>query len=169
MTPQVLLKTVLDPGLAWCEALPGWIIPSDDRARLELLAIAGQESDWRDIQQYGGGPARGPWQFEEGACRLTLINASSGDMARAACATLKIAPTAAAVYGALIAEARLAVAFARLYLWCDPNPLPAVTSSGDGWETYLRVWRPGAPRVDDWISVWTAARDAVLTPPVASV
>ncbi len=63
MTPAEFVTTVLDSGAAWCETVPGWHIPFDVRARVLMLAIAGQESAWKYRAQVGG-PARGFWQFE---------------------------------------------------------------------------------------------------------
>jgi len=163
MTALDFLRATLRPGLAWCQTVPGWSIADDDRATVELLAIMGQESGWRDIEQRDG-PARGPAQFEVEACTAVLDNPASVGMAHGACAALGVAPTGAAVYAALIADSRLAVAFARLLLWCDPHALPATFSSTEGWDCYVRTWRPGDEDLPRWEAVWAQARDAVLIP-----
>lgn len=63
MTPELFLSAVLTPGIAWYTALPGWNIPTDDRARVLLLSIAGQESSWSDMETgYSG--VRGRWGAE---------------------------------------------------------------------------------------------------------
>jgi hypothetical protein len=167
MTPSEFLETILDPGLAWCGALPGWKIPFDPRASVLLLAIAGQESDWQDIAQYGGGPARGPWQFEDEACGEVLVNSASSVMAHAACTALSIKPTETAVYQALIGNPNLAVAFARLNLWCDPNSLPAAGDMAAAYACYLRVWRPGAPSYSRWETVYPAALASIQGTPTS--
>lgn len=169
MTPAAFLATILDPGLAWCAALPGWRIPASDRARVLLLAIAGQESDWRDIQQFGDGPGAGPWQFEPETISEILHNPASRDMALAVCRAVYLVPVAASLHVHIIADPNLAVAFARLDLWCDAAPLPPLFSSYDAWESYLRIWRPGTPRPDRWEAIWEGARDAVLLKPPAPI
>jgi len=62
MTPKQLLLNAIDPALALLEPLG---VKSDARARLMLMAIAGQESAWEHRRQIGG-PARSFWQFEGG-------------------------------------------------------------------------------------------------------
>ncbi len=44
MSPDEFVATVLEPGIAWCKAVPAWNVPFNDRANALLLAIAGQES-----------------------------------------------------------------------------------------------------------------------------
>jgi len=38
----------------------------------------------------------------------------------------------------------LAAGLARLLLWTDRPPLPALQDVEGGWQLYLRTWRPGA-------------------------
>ena len=44
----------------------------------------------------------------------------------------------------------LAAGFARLLLWSDPQPLPAIGDQQAAWQLYLRTWRPGKPRATAW-------------------
>ena len=58
MNPKDLLQGAVDPALALLARLTG--IQSDARARVLVLAIAGQESAWMYRRQVGG-PARSFW------------------------------------------------------------------------------------------------------------
>ena|ERR1700723_3183061 len=145
MTDAVtFLKSTLDPGIAWCKSLPGWNIPFDPRARLMQLVIPGQESLWSNVPQSGGGPARDPYQQEPETISEILNNPASTAMAHLVATQLYLKPDEATVYAHLIVDPFLAVAFARLDLWCDPHPLPAVGDEAGALSCYVRVWRPGA-------------------------
>jgi hypothetical protein len=164
MTPSEFLSTVLDPGIIWCQSVPGWTVPFDDRARLMLLAIPGQESAWRNVAQAGGGPGVGPYQFEPETCDELLINAASRPMMHAIATALGIATgelDGAAFYDRIINDTRLAVALARLDLFCDPHSLPAISDQDGSWRMYLRVWRPGKPKPSAWAKNYKAAMSAI--------
>lgn len=159
------LRTVLDPGLAWCAAVPGWRIPSDDRARVELVAISGQEAGWVHRVQGGGGPARGLFQFERGGgVAGVLANRATRLMAAQACEAAGVGATSSAAWGALASNDQLAVAFARLLLWSDPAPLPMLGEVDAAWDYYERNWRPGKPGPDRWPGNYAAAVAAVTAP-----
>jgi hypothetical protein len=161
VTPSTFLRTILDPGLAWCAAIPGWTIPADDRARVLLLAIAGQEANWTWRLQ-DGGPARGFWQFEKGGGVTGVLNdQASRNGAVLGCGAAHIPANAVAAYRALALNDNLAVAFARLLLWSDPEPLPGLTAQDKCWDYYLRNWRPGKPRPGDWPGNYQSAMDAL--------
>lgn len=178
MTPTDFLRDILDPGLAWCAAIPGWTIPSDDRARLLLLAIAGTESGWSERIQSGNGPAHGFWQFERnGGVRGVLTSATTKTLAVAACAmapplagmpvqTPGVAPDQTSVWGLLATQRgdNLAVAFARLLLWTDPAPLPAMGAQIDALHTYLRLWRPGKPNPARFLERYREVQAALAAP-----
>ena len=53
------LRDTLNPGIAFYSGLPGWNVPTDDRARVLLLAFAGIETRWLNVPQAGGGQGRG--------------------------------------------------------------------------------------------------------------
>lgn len=164
MTPAEFVTTVLDPGLAWCAEVPSWNIPSDDRARVLLTAIAGQESGWEHRIQSGNGPAHGFWQFERlGGVTGVLGYRTTFHLAATACAKAGIAPNATAVWGALSTEAHdnLAVAFARLLLWSDSKPLPAVGDEEGAYAYYVANWRPGKPDRERWVTVYLQAVAAI--------
>ncbi|SFB46022.1 hypothetical protein [Azotobacter beijerinckii] len=122
-----------------------------------LLAIGLQESGFIHRRQIGG-PARGLFQFEQGGgVRGVLQHPLSRPHALAVCDARGVFPAAPAVYAALEHDDTLAAAFARLLLWTDPAPLPAVGEVGAAWELYVRTWRPGKPHRDRWDGCYARA------------
>ncbi len=158
MQPDRFLKEIVDPGLARLSAVAG--VKSDDKARVLLLAVAGQESLWKHRRQIGIGQyypqtvgARGYWQFEStwgGPVALNDVLQSTSKQIAAVCADLEIACDELALYEACAWNDTLAVALARLLLWRDPAPLPELGDEQGGWNYYLRNWRPGAPHPEAW-------------------
>lgn len=140
-------KTVLAPAM---ELLPSRM--DSDRARVALLAICGQEADYRHRWQvidlarpHVRGPARGLWQFERAGGVLGVLgHPSSRKLAREVCAERGVEPTTAAVHVALETDDILAACFARLLLWTDPRALPPLGAVSSTFNLYLRTWRPGA-------------------------
>jgi len=152
--PAWFLAEVLDPGLAWLAGLGG--PPVTPAARRMLLAIAMQESGLRHRAQVPVDHAHGWWQFERGGgVTGVLRHPATAKLASACCAAAVVEPEPAAVWRALEGHDRLATAFARLLLWTDPHPLPA--TEAEGWDCYLRLWRPGKPRPAEWPENWRAA------------
>ncbi len=116
-------------------------------ARVLLLAIGFQESDFEARRQMNGGPARGFWQFERGGgVRGVLEHHSTRGIAAGLLGTLQYSGDA--VYDALEHNDVLACAFARLLLWTHPAPIPVDAPSA--WAYYAATWRPGRPRPDEW-------------------
>lgn len=140
MTPSEVLDTAIRPALDELPAKMG-----SAPAALILLAICGQEADFRYRRQLQDGPARGLWQFERGGgVRGVLTHPASRDHAYGLCDARRISPVAASVHPALEHDDVLAAAFARLLLWTDPYRLPAKGDVESAWQLYLRTWRPGA-------------------------
>ncbi len=139
-TLATLRRDVLAPALALLP--PKMTSPA---AEVLLLAIHLQE-DPRQLQKQVGGPAHGLFQFERGGgVRGVLEHRASRPHALSVCAALGITPTAEAVYQALRhGDDRLDAAFARLLLWTEAPPLPAVGDVEGGFRYYLSAWRPGA-------------------------
>jgi hypothetical protein len=110
-----------------------------------LLAIQLQEAPNQEQKQIGG-PAVGIWQFESGGGIRGVFNHDvTSRLAVLVCKALDVAPTRAAVYDALqTTNDVLDAAFARLLLWTDAPPLPALGDVEGAWQLYLRTWRPGA-------------------------
>lgn len=125
-----------------------------------LLAIGLQESRLTHRRQIGG-PARGLWQFERGGgVRGVLEHPSSKALAAAVCEARGVEPIAGRVYDALEDDDVLAAAFARLLLWTDPKPLPAMGDTQAGWDCYIRTWRPGKPHRRTWDALYAQAAGA---------
>ena len=121
-------------------------------ARQIMLTICGQEADFHHRWQVfdlsrpeAMGAARGLYQFERGgAVRGVLTHERSRGYAAEVCAARGVSGTVDGVYNALHRDDVLAGAFARLLLWTDPRPLPAIGDEEAAWRMYLRNWRPGA-------------------------
>lgn len=155
MSPTAFRELILDPGLAVLTRFTG--VVSDDRARVLLLAIAGQESAWEHRRQIRG-PARGYFQFERGGgTRGVLNHHASAPRALKLLGGLSIPPDEATVYEALAWSDHLAVGFARLLLYTDPRSLPDVGEQDSAWDYYIRNWRPGRPHPENWPMRYMAA------------
>lgn len=128
------------------------------QARVILHAIGLQESKLEFRRQHGNGPALGLWQFERGGgVRGVLEHQASRFWAHGLCEDRGVKPQAMAVWRALEHDDVLAAGFARLLLFTDPRPLPAITEAQAGWIYYLRNWRPGKPHPRAWAANHRAA------------
>lgn len=125
-------------------------------ARVIHSAIGYQETKYLTRVQYGNGPARSYWQFENG--RLSGINGvlthpATSKYAMGICNTRKVEPERMAVWKAMESDDVLGAAFARLLMYSDPQPLPK--NQQEAWEMYaLRTWRPGKPHPETWPAAW---------------
>ena len=132
-----------------------------DTARVMMLAIALQESALGARAQ-DGGPAVGLWQMEQGGgIHGVLHNLRTAHYAETVCNIQGVAPRDANVYAALPENDLLAANFARLLLWADTEPLPALGDTHAGWLCYQANWRPGAPRPDAWAANYAKALGAI--------
>ncbi|MCW2933440.1 MAG: hypothetical protein JWM19_4402, partial [Actinomycetia bacterium] len=147
MTPKDLLS-IVDPALALLNTLAG--IKVSNEARVLVMAIAGQESDWEARLQGGGGPARSFWQFEGGGGAVGELFSVTPKQLKAVCDYLIVPYNVATVFQAMAWNDTLAACMARLLLWQDPAALPAIGDVQAGWNYYQRNWRPGAPRPEVW-------------------
>lgn len=122
-------------------------------ARVNQAAIGQQESGYLVRRQYGNGPARGYWQFEEGGgVKGVMEHKSSAEIARSVCHARGVPFVRRTVWEALETDDVLAAAFCRLLMWTDSGKLP--TNESDGWAMYARTWRPGKPHPDKWPASW---------------
>lgn len=122
-------------------------------ARVNQAAIGQQESGYLVRRQYGNGPARGYWQFEDGGgVRGVMEHKSTADLARKVCHARGVPFVRRTVWEALETDDVLAAAFCRLLMWTDSGKLP--TNEADGWAMYARTWRPGKPHPDKWPTSW---------------
>lgn len=159
LSAPTLLDLFIDPTLGFLERRCG--IPHTDEARVMLVAIAGQESNWQYRKQVGG-PARSFWQFEEGGGVHGVLNhPSSQDKIITVCNALLISPSVSEVYEAMAWNDLLAAAMARLLLYTDAASLPPLGAQQEAWDYYLRNWRPGAPHPESWPRVYGIALDLV--------
>ena len=158
--------------------------PWTPQANVMLGAMGLQESDGQDIRQVGGGPGMGYWQ-EEAGIGLVLTNRSSAALARR-CVELSgilagqnpgmfspdgtVEGQAGGGYPSttvplIVAGMRrnflnfptLQLCFARLMLWDNPNPLPALGDCNGAWNYYDATWRPGSPRQEKWAACYAAS------------
>jgi hypothetical protein len=142
MRRAALLRGVVNPTLAW---LSGIGIHGDDRARVMLLAIAGQEADCQHRRQIPVAHAMGLWQFERGGGVAGVIShRASAKPAATVLEARGVRAISGEVHKALERDDVLACAFARLLLWTEAPPLPAVGDELEAWRYYVRAWRPGA-------------------------
>lgn len=155
MSPREMVQHVITPALA--------LLPSrmdSNTARGLLLAIQGQEDQRQRRRQHPRGPARGLWQFEKGGGVLGVLrHPASADLAQQVCLARHVKPEPRPVWMLLQEDDILAAVFARLLLWTDAKPLPI--NEADGWDYYIRTWRPGAPHRERWGANWNRAVEAV--------
>lgn len=158
MLPEQALESAVVPALALLPANMG-----GDRAKVMLLAIGLQESRFEYRRQLGNGPARGFWQFEKGGgVKGVLMHDDTFAPARILCQACGVQAAPAPVWNALEKDDILAAGFARLLLWSDPKPLPAIDDAAGSWNLYLRTWRPGKPHPSTWGDCFEKARLAVV-------
>jgi hypothetical protein len=152
---QTVIITAIDPALT---LLPARM--DSARGRVQMVAIGLQESRLVHRQQIGG-PARGLWQFEQGGgVAGVLRHAATAAHAVTLCAARGVQAVARDVYNQLEHDDVLAAGFARLLLWSDPGPLPAIGDSQGAWQLYLRTWRPGKPHRRTWDALYAEAVEA---------
>lgn len=131
-------------------------------ATLMLLAIGLQESRFLHRRQIGG-PARGYLQFErDGGVRAVLRHPVTKIHAITLCAARGVLAAPQQVYDAIEHDDVLAAGFARLLLYSDPAPLPALGDEAGAWAYYLRNWRPGKPHPRTWPEMYQNALSFVL-------
>jgi hypothetical protein len=159
---DVANDTILTPAL---ELLPPRM--DSKEARVMLLAICLQESRFLHRRQLVGnpprptGPAKGYWQFERGGgCLGVLTHPASRHLMMQICKDRGVAQNSAALWDAIEHDDILAAVAARLLLWTDPLRLPR--DAENGWDTYIRVWRPGKPHRHTWDDFYSQAVEMVV-------
>lgn len=162
MNLDQVIAQILNPGLA---QLP--LSMDSLQARVMLLAIGLQESKFVHRAQVlnggGKGPARGFWQFERGGgVKGVMTHHTTTGHAHRLCAERGVAWDSTAIWAKLETDDLLACGFARLLLFSDPKPLPALTDVDGSWELYAkRTWRPGKPHRSTWDGYHKQAREAL--------
>jgi hypothetical protein len=151
-TNETVLADAINPAL---EMLPAKL--TSDQARTMLLAIGRQESGFAARRQRNDGPARGFWQFERNGVLGVMHHSTTGAMAFEFIDRCGVEYGSTHVLDALETDDVLAAGIARLYLWTDPRPLPAIGDVTGAWDLYERVWRPGKPSYTRWQSAYGQA------------
>lgn len=143
----------------------------NDRATAMILATCLQESKAEHrLQIIDSGPtdlyAHGFWQFERnGGVAEVLTNIRTRDHMMQVCDVLRYAPSRTDVWQAITHNDILACCCARLLLWTLPHALPSPEQTQVAYQQYLRAWKPGAPRPDDWPENYRRAWALVLQNP----
>ena len=160
MKHQLFLTNVIRPGLAVLADVVGGEVQSPP-AEVLMLAIAIQESALRHRTQVGG-PARGWWQFERaGGLAGVMDHARTRTHLAHFCEAVGLKHDLYALWDALPYSELLQVALARLLLWSDSRPLPALGDKEGSWSYYLRNWRPGKPGTARWGAAYDGAAELV--------
>lgn len=168
---QVLAR-IVGPALA---CLP--LSMDTPKARLMMLAIGLQESEFATRVQIvnggGKGPARSFWQMERGGGVVGVMNhASSTGFAHRICAERDVPFNALSIWTRMETDDILGAVFARLLLYTDPRALPEINDPIDprapmnsaSWKYYQRNWRPGKPHPQKWPLNHALAREAIGRP-----
>lgn len=154
---QTVTSEAIDPAFAM---LPKHM--DSPQARVMLLAIGLQESRFEYRRQMGNGPARGFWQFEQnGGVRGCVNHPASSGLLKQICIARGVAFEPRAIWSALERDDVLAAAVARLLLYTDPRPLPALDDPDAAWDCYYRNWRPGKPHPQTWPGLHARAVESV--------
>lgn len=157
MKPEDFFRDIVDPSL---KKLTEWTgTPSDDRARVLVMAIAGQESHWEQRRQVEG-PARSYWQFELFGGVVGLFNVVRARLDKVL-VPLDIPAVPGTVHEAMAWNDTLACCMARLLLWTDPHPLPALGDHDAAYAYYIENWRPGMPHPGNWAQNYATAKALV--------
>lgn len=149
MTPAEFYVNILAPSAA---GLP--MILNKPEAQCLMLAIAGQESAWKDRIQAPGGQARGFWQMERGGMLVGVMGGTYASTLDKVLSNHSIASDLDTIFEAIAWHDPLAYAVGRIGLFMDPSSLPAIGDEDGSWDVYLRVWRPGKPSRARWMSVY---------------
>lgn len=154
-------------------------LPWTSESAVLLGAICLQESGGRNVVQ-AHGPAQGYPQFEAGGIGAVLSNSATARRARRAIERSGILGESemsgeisggpdggypAESLGRVVSVVRtkflnfpaLQISLARLMLWANPNPLPALGDCNGAWKYYDSTWRPGKPRPTDWPANYAAS------------
>ncbi|WP_231876450.1 hypothetical protein [Azotobacter vinelandii] len=100
--------------------------------------------------------------FERAGVLGVLVHPQSRPHALTVCKARGVEASVGAVHAALERDDVLAAGIARLLLWTDPAPLPAVGEVARSWDLYVRAWRPGKPHRNRWDACYAQAMDALV-------
>jgi len=128
-----------------------------------LVAIAMQESALITRKQVGGS-AISPYQFEKIGIDNVFTHAETGRLVTGAAKELAI-PVDENFYDAVKWNDAIATVIARLILWLDPAPLPALGKEVDARAYYERTWRPGIKSSIRWTTSYGTAVACIRSTP----
>lgn len=168
---RLVLHEILRPALRDLKANDGFPGDPDNKmVQVNLLAISGQEADWKWRAQLSrvtnkpnpNGPALGLWQFERGGgVKGVMTHPSSKIFAQALSIKLGLPFDTETSWRQLMVNDLFAAQYARLLYWTDAYVMP--TTQAAGWEAYYkRLWRPGSPHPEKWPENWAIAVDTVM-------
>ena len=168
MDMNTFYKAILIPGLQWAANLThieNSRYMSFDAQRM-LLAIMKQESNLEhrfqvlDYKTLKAGAARGWGQHEQGNISLLMKHSVAEPMLRQLTQAASVQWDAAAIWRAMEGHDNLSVGISRILLWTDPGKLP--TDENAAWDCYAeRVWKPGKPNREKWVTSWREANKTV--------
>jgi hypothetical protein len=104
------------------------------------------------------------WQFEQAGCNALGTNSTTEPKLAELLEALDIPYVLPQIHVAVAWCDALAVGMARLLLYADPHPLPAVGDEQAAYETYTRCWRPGKPDRERWAIIYPQAVNATQGP-----
>lgn len=170
MNPGAFFPFYVVPGLDLLVNITEGKIKRSKEADVMVMAICGQEGDWRHRRQVGG-PARGFSQFEQGGgVAGVMTHPATASHAKKLFEYLDIGepslgpfvqPSQRTVYEAMAWNDLLHIGMARLNLWWAAPPLPAIGQQDAAWAYYINCWRPGKPHPETWPDKYAKARAAV--------
>ncbi len=155
MTPRQFHDLCVIPGLS--------LLPSEmtsPEARVLLVAIAMQETGLVTRSEVGGS-AFGFYQFMEIGVDGVFSHAETGHLAADVAKVLQI-PVDENFYEAVRWNDHMGTVLARLNLWPDPAPLPAIGQQAEAMDYYGRIWRPKVVAVRRWPAAYNAAIACVM-------
>lgn len=159
---MILLNTIMQEAINPALAMLPEKMASKE-ARVMLLAIGQQESEFMTRVQHGNGPAHSYWQMERGGGVLGVLNfPGTKFLAAEVCEKRGVGANSMDVWKAMTEDDVLGAAFARLLLYTDVLQMPSVNDAAGGWALYNRVWKPGKPRPETWADNHARARAQVL-------
>ncbi len=149
MTPRQFHDLCVMSGLS---LLPP--VMTSPEARVLLVAIAMQETGLVTRSEVGGS-AFGFYQFMEIGVDGVFSHAETGHLAADVAKVLQI-PIDENFYEAVRWNDHMGTVLARLNLWPDPAPLPALGQEMEAFRYYERIWRPKVAVHARWPAAYNA-------------
>ena len=124
--------------------------------------MAAQKGDKEHGGAVGSGRGDNGGAQKGGGVKGVLIHSATKAHAHAAMASLQYKDAAVeTAFDAIEHNDTLATVFARLLLYTLPDKLPTDTQASEGWDQYVRSWRPGKPHPATWDACFRRAWELV--------